>query len=85
MSIATYLDRFLDPLADAFTPEFARKVADIRVDAELQAYVDKLASKASNGTITETESAEYKALIDAADLVSVLQIKARRYLAESSA
>lgn len=85
MSTTTYLDRFLDPLADAFTPEFARKLADIRIDSELQAYVDQLATKANDGTITENESAEYKALIDAADLVSVLQIRARRFLAEQPA
>ncbi len=85
MNTTTYLDRFLDPLADAFTPEFARKIAGIQVDSELQAYVDQLATKANDGTITEMESAEYKAIVDAADLISVLQIKARRFLAKRSA
>lgn len=84
MSTTTYLDRFLTPVAEAFTPELARIVADIRIDAEVQSYVDSLAAKANAGNITSEEDAEYKALIDAADLISVLQLKARRYLAKSS-
>lgn len=83
MSTATYLDRFLSPVSEAFTPELARIVADIRIDAEVQSYVDSLAAKANAGNITSEEDAEYKALIDAADLISVLQLKARRYLAKS--
>lgn len=85
MDTANYLDRFLAPVADAFTPEFARTVVDIRADDELQAHVNMLAQKANDGTITPGEDAEYKALIDAADLISVLQLKARRFLAKHSA
>jgi hypothetical protein len=83
MSTTTYLDRFLAPVSEAFTPELARIVADIRIDAEVQSYVDSLAAKANAGSITAEEDAEYKALIDAADLVSVLQLKARRFLSKS--
>jgi len=85
MSTASYLDRFLNPVADAFTPELARKLADLRADEELQSHVDGLAKKANDGTITAAEDAEYKALIDAADLVAVLQLKARRFLAQPPA
>ncbi len=84
MSTADYLDRFLAPVADAFTPDLARTVIEIKVDPELQAYVDILASKANNGTISDEEDMQYKALIDAADLVAVLQLKARRFLSEQS-
>lgn len=84
MSTATYLDRFLGSVTGVFTPELAQTVADIKIDDDLQAHVDSLAQKSTAGTITESESAEYKALIDAADLISVLQIKARRFLAELS-
>ena len=85
MSTASYLDRFLNPVADAFTPELARTFADLRADEELQSYVDGLAKKANDGTITAAEDAEYKALIDAADLIAVLQLKARRFLAQHPA
>lgn len=83
MSTATYLDRFLAPVSDAFTPELAQAFASIRIDEDLQAYVDSLATKAAEGRLTAEESDEYKALIDAADLISVLQLKARQYLAKS--
>ena len=85
MSTSDYLDRFLEPVTTAFTPEVARRFVDLRADEELESYVSELAMKANNGTITAAEDAEYKALIDAADLVAVLQIKARRFLANHSA
>jgi hypothetical protein len=85
MSTASYLNRFLEPVTDAFTPETARQFAGLRANAELQAHVDDLARKANDGTITPDEDAEYKALIDAADLIAVLQLKARRFLQKYSA
>ena len=85
MSTADYLDRFLEPLTAAFTPELARTLVDLRGDPELQSRVNDLASRANHGTITVTEDAEYKALIDAADLIAVLQMKARRFLTQHPA
>lgn len=84
MSTATYLDRFLTPVSDAFTPELAEAVSRIRIDDELRDYVASLAVKANQGRLTPEEEAEYKALIDAADLISVLQLKARRFLSSQS-
>ena len=84
MSTATYLNRILEPVTDALTPEMARLFVDMRPDAELQTYVDDLAKKANDGTITPEEDAEYKALIDAADLVAILQLKARRILTRNA-
>lgn len=85
MSTANYLDRFLTPVTEVFTPELARSVLNIQVDAEMQTLVDSLASKANDGTISPSEEAEYKALIDAADLISVLRLKARGFLSKHSA
>lgn len=44
----------------------------------VQERVDVLAERANEGTLTEQECAEYKALIDAADLVAILKRQARR-------
>ena len=85
MSTASYLDRFLEPVTTAFTPEITRSFADLRADPELQSWVDDLAKKANDGTITPAEDSEYKALIDAADLIAVLQLKARRFLGQHPA
>ena len=85
MSTVSYLNRILEPVTDAFTPETARQFAGLRADVELQAHVDDLAKKANDGTITPDEDAEYKAIIDAADLVAILQTRARRFLKKHSA
>jgi len=77
-----YLDQFLDPIREAFTPAVARKIADLRADKALQARVDELASKANEGRLTAEEDAEYKSYIEAAGIVGVLQAKARRFLAD---
>ena len=68
-----------------FTPELARAIANIKADPDLQSHVNLLATKANDGSITAAEDAEYKALVDAADLIAVLQLKARRFLARHSA
>lgn len=82
MSTPTYLRRFLEPVIDAFTPEMARILAEMRTSKELEACVEDLAQKSNNGTISPAEQADYKATVDAADLFSILQLKARRFLKE---
>ena len=59
MATVNYLDRFLEPISDAFTPQMARTIVELRAEPELQAHVDALASKASAGTLTAEEDAEY--------------------------
>ena len=80
MSTVSYLDRFLEPVTEAFTPEFARHLVELRADDELQAEVDVLRQKANEGTLTSEEEAAYKDFVDAVDVISVLQSKARRFL-----
>jgi len=85
MSTANYLDRFLEPMTEAFTPAMARKLAELRAEPELQARVDALADKASAGTLTAEEDREYKSYVEAADIIGIIQAKARRYLAKHPA
>jgi hypothetical protein len=80
-----YLDRLLDPLADALTPESASALLDLRADPEVEARVAELRRKANEGTLTPAEDAEYKEFIEAVDVVSVLQAKARRFLSRQAA
>ncbi len=81
----SYLDRLLDPLTDTLTPESASALLELRVDAEVQARVDELREKANEGTLTPVEDAEYKDFIEAVDLVSIMQAKARRFLSRQAA
>jgi hypothetical protein len=76
----SYLDRILDPVVECFTPQIARRLADLRADPQTQDHLDALAVKANQGELTPEEDAEYKQAIDAIDLLAILQAKARTYL-----
>lgn len=81
MSAATdFLDRILDPVAECFTPEVARRLAELRADPQTQDRLDDLAAKANEGRLTPEEETAYRQAIDAIDLLAILQAKARAYL-----
>ena len=84
MSTASYLDRFLEPITEAFTPEVARRLADLRADNEAQAEIALLRSKANEGTLSPDEEAAYKDFVEAVDVISIIQSKARKFLARQS-
>ena len=71
------LIKILDPVAQCFTPEVAKRVAELRADPAVQARIEELAEKCNEGTITPEEMAEYDAYIQAMDVVAVLQKQAR--------
>ena len=79
-TVATYLDRILDPLTECFTPQVARRLAELTADSQTQEHLDVLARKANEGDLSADEDAEYKQAIDAIDMVAILQAKARAYL-----
>jgi hypothetical protein len=81
----SYLDRLLEPLTDVLTPEVASALLDLRADAELQVHIDELRRKANEGTLTRAEDVEYKDFVEAVDVISIIQAKARRFLAKQSA
>jgi negative regulator of genetic competence, sporulation and motility len=64
-------------VAQCFTPEVAKRVAELRAYPAVQARIEELAEKCNKGTITPEEMAEYGAYIQAMDVVAVLQKKAR--------
>ena len=84
MATTSYLDRLLEPLTDAFTPEVASALLQIRADSELEDRINELRQKAHDGTLTPAEDAEYKDFVEAVDLISIMQAKARRFLARQS-
>lgn len=81
----SYLDRLLDPLTDALTPDSASALLGLRADAEVETRIEDLRQKANEGTLTPAEDAEYKDFIEAVDLVSIVQAKARRFLSRQAA
>jgi hypothetical protein len=85
MATTSYLDRFLEPVTDAFTPEMAHAVVNLRADAGTQARIEELRHKADQGTLTPDEEAEYKEFVESLDVISIIQSKARKFLARHRA
>jgi hypothetical protein len=81
MDTTLYLDRMLDPVSRCLTPESARRLLDLKVDSELQRRIDDLAEKCTEGALTNKERAEYETYVRAGSLISILQLKARKFLA----
>ena len=85
MATTSYLDRLLDPLTEAFTPKVAVALLELRADSELEAHIGELRRKANEGTLTPDEEADYKEFVEAVDLISIMQAKARRFLSKQCA
>jgi hypothetical protein len=50
---------------------------EFQIAAPVQARIEELAELANEGMIGDRERAEYEAFINAADFISILQLKAR--------
>jgi hypothetical protein len=75
------LDRILDPVGRALSPDTARNLVALRLDTRTQARLDRLARRCNEGTLSPEEQAEYSACVSAIDFVAILQAKARALLA----
>ncbi len=78
--VTTILDKMLQPAIDEMPLEFARKLLGLHADAELQSRIEELRSKSNLGSITCDEELEYKEFVEAVDIISLLQAKARRII-----
>jgi hypothetical protein len=79
------LDHLLDPVAECLTPDVARALVDLRARPDVQARIDEPAEKCNDGELTPVEQAEYRDIVEAIDLISLLQAKARaRWLRAAS-
>jgi hypothetical protein len=68
------------PLGRCLDAESARRIVELRVSLPVQQRIDTLTERANEGAITSDEAAEYEALVNAADFISILKIKARQQL-----
>ena len=78
----SYLDRLLNPITDAFTPEMAEVIVNLRADSELESRIQELRTKSNLGTLSPQESEEYQEFVEAVDIISIIQSKARQFLAK---
>jgi hypothetical protein len=82
---AATLEGLLDPLSRCLDAESARRVAEFQIAPDVQERIGTLAERANEGLLTDDERAEYEAVINAADIISILKLKARRQLSASGA
>jgi hypothetical protein len=80
VSDTTALDQFLDPLSRCLDAESARRLIALPVSVPVQERIDVLAKRANEGLLTYDQRTEYEALINAADFISILKLKARSRL-----
>jgi hypothetical protein len=64
----------------SLTPEVAQKIVDLRADPAVQARLEVLAEKSTDGALTGDERTEYETYVRAIDFISVLQAQARAVL-----
>ena len=74
------LDQFLNSVRDILTSEVAKAIADLRAEPATQERIEDLAHRHHEGQLAPEELAEYEALVNEANLIAVLQAKARSVL-----
>ena len=79
MATLNALDQFLDPNSGWLPPSSARKLVAWTVTDELRERIEELGPKANRGELTPEEDAEYRAYLDDAEIISLLQAKARHH------
>lgn len=80
----TTLDRLLEPVGRAMSPDLAREIAALQAPSDVQARIDELADKCNEGRLTAEERAEYEGIVQAVHMIGLLQSKARAVLTNGS-
>jgi hypothetical protein len=74
------VDRLVSPLGECLTAESARRLLALKPDLELQARVDEMATRHTEGQLTTEEQAEYGRYVSYATFIAILKSKARQLL-----
>ena len=77
-------ERGVRPILEIVSPEEAEQIVEFRADPELQARIDELATKSTEGQLTDTERAEYAGYVRANKFVAILQRQARNLIESQS-
>jgi hypothetical protein len=77
---ATAFDRATDPILKFYTVEQARAIVAYHGDEGLRARIEELATKNTEGELSDSERAEYAGYAQANKFVAILQSKARKFL-----
>ena len=71
-------DRGVRPLLEIVLPDKAEAVLNFRPARELQARIEELACKSTEGELTRAEKAEYEGYVRANKFVAILRRQARQ-------
>jgi hypothetical protein len=77
-------DRAVRPVLQIVLPGKAEAVVSFRADPALQARIEELAGKSTEGQLTDAEKAEYTGYVRANKFVAILQRQARRLVGSES-
>jgi len=79
MTSLSALDQLLNPSAGWLTPQSAQLLVDWKISDDLRERIEQLGKKANFGQLTEKEDVEYRTYLDDAEVISLMQTKARRH------
>lgn len=79
------LEDVLGALAQCLDRTSAEALLRLRADGRLQARIEELADRCTEGELTPDERDEYESLIRVGNFVAILQAKARQQLATGQA
>jgi len=74
------VDRMIEPLSGILNEESARRLVALKPEPALQARVDYLAEKCSEGTLTPDEREDYSRCVSFGTFIALLNSKARLLL-----
>ena len=78
------LSELLEPIGRMMPVDFARELASLKATPEIQARLQVLADRNTEGNLSDGERAEYLSYVDAIDVISLLQAKARAVIARQA-
>ena len=87
MPVPTETEAFdlgVQPVLRIVLPDKAGAVLDFRADAKLQARIEALAEKSTEGQLDDAEKAEYAGYVRANKFVAILQRQARHLVTQES-
>ena len=77
-------ERGIGPVLRIVLPEKAEAVIRFRAAPDLQARIEELAGKSTEGQLTEAEKAEYTGYVRANKFIAILQRQARQLIGATS-
>jgi hypothetical protein len=79
------IDRLLEPVTRCLTPEALQQLVELHADSDLQARLEILADKNTEGLLSAEEREEYETYVRSIHIIGILQAKARKLLSRQSA